>query len=952
MEYFQEKNIYLVCLSETWFYDDTSYQTSLFNNVGHFSVFNRPRVTDTIGGGVCILMKDHIKSKQLKNRVYSSFESISVLSCISNLPSQKLKIVSVYRRDAVCFATFIDEFSSFVCDLSLSKYPFIIAGDFNIHMNDSRHSYTKRFTKLCKEQNLSLKNVPTVKTHIAGNTIDFLLCDANTDSLVIECFVDMDAPYISHHYPIIYSIKTSFKCRSLAVTSPKRTFRNFNLEDFKNDLSYSLSDLHTHASFKDKVENFQQHLKNCYDKHAPLQVSKILHNERPKWMDHEYVVQRALRRKLERKFKQTKSIHDEINFKMQRTKCALLVGEKVDKWYSSMIETTNGNSRSLFKMYETMTGNSSHSSQPKLPDVEDHGGKLGLANAFNKYFMDKVDKTKEYIKSQLIHQQNSSTNHLPRTFHETPQNVPYLTNFKLCDAQELKEILFGKFLNTTHGIDPLPRNLMSDALEVLLPHLCDLVNLSLSSGSIDGIKFSHVKPLLKDFTLDFSEFLSFRPISNLSFLSKLIERVVARRLNEHMTENNLHVDSQHGYKSNHSTETLLVKFLSDILVAVDRGRGVVVLMIDLSSAFDTDQHGILLRILKDSLHIRGTALEWFRSFLCGRTQSVKIDGILSDWLPVPCGVPQGSVLGPILFNIYCRYVNEIFKECGFSSASYADDNSACLTFALFNQLNTLYNDVPNCLQKLKEYMLENHLKLNEGKTQIIVFGSQKFNQQITLHGTFLRSGECIRFNDCVKYLGILFDSFLSFENQIQKVTTASYISLRKISSVRNRLSKSNLETLVHAFISSQLDYCNVLYVNLPKKLLNKLQKLQNAAIRVIFNVRSRHPVTSLFEQLHWLTVDQRIIFKCLLLVYKSINGLAPNVLDDMVVIRNKNNLTLHNVYYNHSKYGKRAFIYYASRFWNNIPTSIRLSSNVSTFKTALKSYLFLHFRDFKLKLTI
>ena len=133
-----------------------------------------------------------------------------------------------------------------------------------------------------------------------------------------------------------------------------------------------------------------------------------------------------------------------------------------------------------------------------------------------------------------------------------------------------------------------------------------------------------------------------------------------------MTLNNLHIDSQHGYKANHSTETLLVKFLNDILVAVDKNRGVVVLLIDLSSAFDTVQHSILLNILRDSLHVSGTALNWFRSFLSGRTQAVVIDGVTSDWLTVSCGVPQGSVLGAILLNIYIVDIsNCFFQECGF-----------------------------------------------------------------------------------------------------------------------------------------------------------------------------------------------------------------------------------------------------------------------------------------------
>ena len=114
--------------------------------------------------------------------------------------------------------------------------------------------------------------------------------------------------------------------------------------------------------------------------------------------------------------------------------------------------------------------------------------------------------------------------------------------------------------------------------------------------------------------------------------------------------------------------------------------------------------------------------------------------MLSDWLTVTCGVPQGSVLGPILFNIYCRHIHNVFLKCGFSSSSYADDNSAMKSFAVFNQLHTLYEDIPNCLERLKIYMIENHLKLNDTKTEVIVFGSSRFKEQVSLHGTFLRSG--------------------------------------------------------------------------------------------------------------------------------------------------------------------------------------------------------------------
>ena len=956
LEYFLENDVHLACLSETWFFNINNYQTALFAEGGNYIAYNRPRVTKTIGGGVCIFVKDKYKCTQQKKNQHSSFESISILCSISNLPSQKLKVVSIYRKEAVKFSIFLNEFTKFVQDMVLSKYPFVIAGDFNIQMNNADHSYTKRFTKFCQTHNLNLSNVPSSKTHVAGNTIVFLLSDSIASSLITECSVDYDAPGgISHHYPVAYTFKTTLQCRQLAVSRAKHSFINFIIDDFKIDLSKSLKDMQFCSTFESKLNTFQEHLHTCYNNHAPLHVTNISYNERPKWMDHEYIEQRAIRRKLERIFKRTNYSQDEINFKLQRTKCALMVSTKRDGLYTASFKAFKGDIKAQFAMFERLVGKSPKHSVQNMPDIDAYGNSFNLASSFNNYFMDKVSNIQKHIQSEQQLQQSSNQNCLtclPNNANNINDHgtVQYLTSFKLCDHDELKEIVISSAIKTTFLIDPLPSDLMSQCLDALMPHLLDLVNTSLLTGSIDGVKFSFVRPLLKQFDLDVSEFSSYRPISNLSFISKLVERVVAKRLNEHMTINNLHVDSQHGYKTGHSTETLLIKFINDLLVAVDQNRGVVVLLIDLSSAFDTVQHSILLKILK-SMYIDGTALNWFQSFLCGRSQAVVIDDVFSEWLTVTCGVPQGSVLGPILFNIYCRHIDTVFEQCGFVSSSYADDNSGIKSFALFNQLDTLYNDVPNCLEKLKHYMIQSHLKLNDNKTEILVFGSSKFKDQVLLHGTFLKSGECIRFCDKAKYLGVLFDTMLTFEDQIQKVTSMSYTSMRNISSIKSCLSKSNLETFVHAFISSHLDYCNIIYIGLPRKLLSKLQKLQNAAIRLIFKVRARHPVSSLYFKLHWLNIDQRITFKALLFVYKCVNGLAPNVLKALVKIRNSESLTLQTTYFPKTKFGRRAFVYYAPKYWNAIPVNIRCIRDINIFKTSLKSYLLLHYTEFKDKIS-
>ena len=393
----------MACLSETWFYDESNYQTAVLSNAGNFSVHNRPRITDTIGGGVSVLLKDNFKSVQLRKRGFSSFESLAILTTLSNRSSQKLKIISLYRKESVVFATFIDEISRYLQDLSLSKYPFIIAGDFNIQMNNRGHSYTKRFMKLCKDQNVCLNNIQDQKTHRAGNTIDFLICDNIADSIIVECTVDEHAPNISHHFPVIYKIQAVFNCRLTYVQRPRRSYRNFKLSDFKDDLQNKLAGLSSCDSFESKVKTFQSHLKACYDDHIPLKSSSIIYNQRPSWLDHEYVLQRALRRKLKRVFDRTGSTQDEINYNIQRTKCALLVGEKVDSKISKMIGESNGNTKALFNMYGKLVNNTaSKCSQANLPEPDEHGGCLGLANKFNSFSWIKLRKPMSISAESLV----------------------------------------------------------------------------------------------------------------------------------------------------------------------------------------------------------------------------------------------------------------------------------------------------------------------------------------------------------------------------------------------------------------------------------------------------------------------------------------------------------------------------------------------------------------------
>ena len=262
-----------------------------------------------------------------------------------------------------------------------------------------------------------------------------------------------------------------------------------------------------------------------------------------------------------------------------------------------------------------------------------------------------------------------------------------LKTFTPTTIDELRSIIHETGLKTSTN-DPLPKSMIGDDIEFWLPYLCDLVNCSLNSGSIEGAKLAHLTPLIKSNSLDPTDLKNYRPISNLSFIGKLIERVVLKRLNDHMAQNNLQIPFQSAYKKHHSTETLLIRIVNDLLITIDENKATVVMLLDLSAAFDTVDHNKLLNILKYKMGLEGEALNWFRSFLCGGCQKVRVEGYESVEILIKFGVPQGSVWGQScstfildLFIIQSIVLISIFMALlttiRYSNLSIWDSNSMC-----------------------------------------------------------------------------------------------------------------------------------------------------------------------------------------------------------------------------------------------------------------------------------
>ena len=314
----------------------------------------------------------------------------------------------------------------------------------------------------------------------------------------------------------------------------------------------------------------------------------------------------------------------------------------------------------------------------------------------------------------------------------------------------------------------------------------------------------------------------------------------------------------------------------------DKGTNAILLLLDLSAAFDTVNHELLLKRLKNSYGIGGTVLSWLESYLSGRSFRVHVRDSKSSSCNLRIGVPQGSILGPLLFILYTKDLQEIAQKYGLSIHLYADDTQIYMAFDVHSKNPDLSNLV-SCINEIRSWMSLNFLKLNEDKTEIMDIGMyQSVLKEIKLWS------EIIEPVLKAKNLGFYFDHRLSLDEQIKCVQKVCNINLHNLWQIGSKLSYDLKIQLVHSCILSILDYCNCTYGALSAINLRKLQKLQNDSVRFIFNIRGksrRKSISPFAKKLHFLPVQYRIWFKIALTVFKCINNLAPEYLKSLVTLR-------------------------------------------------------------------
>ncbi len=755
-------------------------------------------------------------------------------------------------------------------------------------------------------------------THNRGHTLDLLISRGlNISSIVIKDVA------LSDHFCIFFDILISVTTESRSVSVRKRCINENTCVLFMEAISSTPS---ISADSVDLLlDSFNSKVKNVIDDIAPIKVSKKTGRQKSFWRK-STAVQSMKRqcRKAERMWRKTKL---EIHYSIYKDSLHAFNVELVTarQTFSNLINSHLNNTRTLFATVERLTNTPSQIPSEMLSDSK--------CNEFASFFSKKISNIRKEIGT-------SSCNTEVTQIRQQSQKEVTMSVFETIDSKILEEIVQHLKLSTCY-LDTLPTSFFKSVLNCLEVDLLEVVNTSLLSGTFpNSLKTAVVKPLLKKRNLDSTMLSNYRPISNLPFIGKIIEKVVFNQLNNYLNSTGYLDNFQSGFRVHHSTETALIKIINDIRFNSDSGKISVLVLLDLSAAFDTVDHNILLERLENWVGLSGMALKWFRSYLEGRGYYVSIGEHKSKWTSMTCGVPQGSILAPLLFSLYMLPLSQIMRKNQIAYHSYADDTQIYL--ALSPNDYSPIDSLCQCIDEINSWMCQNFLQLNKEKTEVIAFGNKdevlKVNAYLDSRGQTTKNQ--------VRNLGVILETDLSFSSHVKAVTKSAYYHLKNIARIRCFVSSQDLEKLVHAFITSRVDYCNGLLTGLPKKTIRQLQLIQNAAARILTRTRKSEHITPVLRSLHWLPVTFRIDFKVLLLVYKSLNGLGPKYIADMLTEYKPNRplrslgssqLEIPRV---HTKQGESAFSYYAARSGNQLPEEIRCAKTLATFKSRLKTHLF------------
>ncbi len=770
---------------------------------------------------------------------------------------------------------------------------------------------------------------PTIITHSSATLIDNIFVKCEKYENVTSRILVSD---ISDHFPVIMcmgSTPYSTHKQKQPLIFEHRPLGDSQISKLKRAL--------TDVSWREILNH--EHIDNCYDAFvckfnelldscAPIKTTAIPHRcvLRESWMTPGMIKSSRKCEQLYKaavgKSKDSREVQTHIKYRKVYQK--IKRGSK-ELYYANLLHKYGNDIRKTWQVLNSLIGRSNDKSS--LPDTfivdgNRENNKQAIANGFCKYFSNIGQRCAEAIPKA----QNTPD------FYLKGASNRHSIFLHPTDQTEIVQIICSFQSKKSSGDDGISMSLLKQVSMECCTPLMILVNKSLELGVFpSAMKLAKVVPIYKSKNREI--FTNYRPISLLSNISKILEKIVHKRLYSFLQKHKLLYGDQYGFRPGRSTIDAITTFTSDILPKLDKRNVCLSVYLDLSKAFDTINHDILLRKLHH-YGIRGKAQDWFRSYLYQRRQYVNFKGQKSDTLTVLYGVPQGSVLGPLLFILYSNDLPESLKYS--KTVLFADDTTV---YYCGTNITSVYDNMNSDLNQLSDWFRANQLSVNATKTKFIVFAKHsKMNLTSNTRKLYV-DGEILERVQSTKFLGVFIDDKLEWNHHIDHVKKKMASGIYAMNSSKHILSYSNLKTLYFSLVHPYLLYGILLWGNAYKKHIHKLNVLQKKAIRIINGARYNEHSTPLFKNTGVLKLSDLFTQQLGLLMYKFTYSSCPSSMLRMFNYPLTGHRTRHSQDPSLPNFAtsiaRRSFLYLGPEMWMKLDGNIKNVHTANCFKNKI-----------------
>lgn len=918
----------VIAISETW---TTTATESLYTIPGFNHVV---RSRDGRGGGVALYIDNALSFTEradLTNNYNSNFECIFVE--ISDATFGNKVVGAVYRPPGCDIAQFRLGFDSVLHTIKHNTTEYIIAGDFNIDLlKHESHPDTASFIdNLYSHSFTPLIVRPTRFSETSSTLIDNILTNKPNDTFISGVFISD----ISDHLPVFYVLK---KRNENSQIKFKTIYSRIKTDDkilkLKSECArINWPNILTNDNVNKDYDLFINKFQKIYDTVMPptSKTIKCYSNIYKPWIT--YAISKSIRRKnrLYKNYLQNRNPQTLSKYKTYKNKLTNIIRAAERNYYHNKFDIAKGNITKTWKLIRELT-NPNHAVAQNIPELKTGittvTDKQNIADTFNEYFINVGRNLAAIIPAVKGDVLSYIKGNFPNSMFTTGT-----------DATEITGIMSQLNTSASAGYDGIPGKIIEAVLPEIVNPLVIIFNKSLETGVFpDNLKIAKIIPIHK--SDDKRAVSNYRPISVLPFLSKILERLMYVRLLKYLNNNDILSNNQYGFRENHSTFMALLKLVDDISEQIDSKIHSIGVFIDLSKAFDTIDHDILIKKL-NRYGIRGTSLNWFISYLSNRKQYVNVNSVDSKLLSVSCGVPQGSILGPLLFILY---INDIINSSKMANLiMFADDTNIFFKHKNFNILINMVNDE---LRLISTWFKLNKLSLNVKKTNYIIFTGKNVKRNDFANTSKIKIDNTeIEQVTRTKFLGVIINSHLTWDDHIKTLSNKISKSLGVIYKVRQNLRPNTLLTLYQTLIQPYLDYCNIVWASKSSRDLLNLHRQQKKAIRIITFSKWNAHTKPLFCRLKLLPVFDINKLQILCFTYRALKGLLPNQFNNLYVLNSHihDHFTRQTVKI-HSQPCRTKIRQYSVRIrgiklWNSLDLNIANSPTLSIFKRLCRNQL-------------